>query len=243
MKLLRHLFPRLTAAVLAIAASLHAQTIAVDPATYAPNWPEGQRNIPFVFNKDTGALVVEGGAGGGGGGGSITFSNPQSVRFSNGSAWIDTLPITVATLPLPTGAATAANQISGGPQTGSGVVTATTQRVVLASDGPGVATLTTIAANSLKLPTTTTETHVSVTTAATGTNYTAFASQACLLLDIVNTSGTDIEVTRGGTGVAIRVPNNSARMFGAITNASQLSVRRADTSNTQVAVTAVAITP
>jgi hypothetical protein len=94
-----------------------------------------------------------------------------------------------------------------------------------------------------KLPITTSETHVSVTTAATGTNYTAFASQACLLLDIVNTTGTDIEVTRGGTGVAIRVPNNSARMFGAITNASQLSVRRVDTSNTQVAVTAVAITP
>lgn len=118
-----------------------------------------------------------------------------------------------------------------------------TNGATAAAQATANATLTTIAANSLKLPTTTTETHVSVTTAATGTNYTAFASQACLLLDIVNTSGTDIEVTRGGTGVAIRMPNNSARMFGAITNASQLSVRRADTSNTQVAVTAVAVTP
>jgi hypothetical protein len=130
-----------------------------------------------------------------------------------------------------------------GFQFNTGTVTASTLRVTLATDGPGITQLNTIAANSLKIPTTTTETHMSVSTAATGTNYTAFGSQACLLLDVVNTSGTDIEVTRGGTGVAIRLPNNSARMFGAITNASQLSVRRVDTSNTQVAVTAVAITP
>lgn len=164
----------------------------VDPAAL-PSYELGRATGPGnSYDFGTGALLVKG---------------------------VATQPVSAASLPLPTGAATAANQATSN------------------------ATLATIATNSLKLPTTTAETHVSVQTAAVGTNYTAFAAQACLLLDIVNTSGTDIEITRGGTGVAIRVPNNSARMFGAITNANQLSVRRVDTSNTQVAVTAVAITP
>lgn len=61
-----------------------------------------------------------------------------------GTFWQATQPVSAASLPLPTGAATAANQISGGPQTGAGVVTATTQRVTLASDGPEVTNSTAI---------------------------------------------------------------------------------------------------
>lgn len=55
---------------------------------------------------------------------------------------------TVSSSALPTGAATSANQVSGGPQTGSGVVTGTTQRVTLATDGPAVTNIAAIAANT-----------------------------------------------------------------------------------------------
>ena len=63
-----------------------------------------------------------------------------------------TQPISATALPLPTGAATAANQISGGPQLGSGVVTSTTQRVTLATDGPEVTNSTAIKNNTANIP-------------------------------------------------------------------------------------------
>lgn len=55
-----HLFRRLftLAAALLAAAPLVAQTIAVDPESYAPAWPDLQRNVPFAFDKDTGALFT-----------------------------------------------------------------------------------------------------------------------------------------------------------------------------------------
>lgn len=89
----------------------------------------------------------------------------------------------------------------------------------------------------------TTVTIVSLTTSATGTTYTAFGSQACEQLDIVNTAvaAVDIEVRRGGSGYTIVVPAGSSRMFVGIANASDLQVRRLDQSNTQVTFTAEAI--
>ncbi len=84
---------------------------------------------------------------------------------------------------------------------------------------------------------------VSLQTNATGTTYNAFASQACSSLDIVNTNplAVDLEVRRGASGSTIIVPAGSSRMFVGITNASDLQVRRQDTSNTQVTFTAEAI--
>ena len=65
------------------------------------------------------------------------------------SAWATYQPtITVSSSALPTGAATSANQVSGGPQTGSGIVTGTTQRVTLATDGPAATNIAAIAANT-----------------------------------------------------------------------------------------------
>lgn len=89
----------------------------------------------------------------------------------------------------------------------------------------------------------TTVTIVSLQTAATGTSYTAFGSQACEQLDIVNTapSAVDLEVRRGATGNTIIVPGGSSRMFVGLSNASDLQVRRQDTSNTQITVTGEAI--
>jgi hypothetical protein len=84
---------------------------------------------------------------------------------------------------------------------------------------------------------------VSLQTNATGSTYNAFASQACTMLDIVNTApaAVDLEVRRGGSGNTITVPAGSSRMFIGIANASDLQVRRLDQSNTQVTFTAEAI--
>lgn len=89
----------------------------------------------------------------------------------------------------------------------------------------------------------TTVTIVSLQTNATGTTYNAFASQACEQLDIVNTQfgAVDLEVRRGASGNTIIVPGGSSRMFIGITDASDLQVRRRDTSNTQVTFTGEAI--
>ena len=80
--------------------------------------------------------------------------------------------------------------------------------------------------------------HLSVTTAATGTNYTAFGSQPCKQLTISNQSGTTIEVRQGGAGVAFQIPTAAFYTFFGITNANQLDVRRVDTGSAQVTVTA-----
>lgn len=89
----------------------------------------------------------------------------------------------------------------------------------------------------------TTVTIVSLQTNVVGTTYNAFASQACEMLDIVNTAlnAVDLEVRRGGSGATIIVPAGSSRMFIGLSNASGLQVRRRDTSNAQVTFTAEAV--
>ena len=82
---------------------------------------------------------------------------------------------------------------------------------------------------------------LSLTTAATGTNYTAFSSQTCQSLDIVNSSSVAIEYRRGATGNAMTILSGSSRLVVGITNANQIDVRRVDTSNTQITIPAEAI--
>ena len=91
------------------------------------------------------------------------------------------------------------------------------------------------------IPVATTVTIVSAQTNSTGTNWTAYASQVCDALDIVNNSGTAIEYRRDGAGSAIPIPDGSARLVVGISNADEIEIRRVDTSNTQVTVTAEAI--
>jgi|GEM_PF-3252944 hypothetical protein len=91
------------------------------------------------------------------------------------------------------------------------------------------------------LPVATSATIMSVTTAAVGANWTAFAAQACTSLDLVNNSGTTIEYRRGAAGVGMPIPTGSARMIIGITNANQIQVRRTDLSATQVTVQAEAL--
>lgn len=84
---------------------------------------------------------------------------------------------------------------------------------------------------------------VALTTSATGATYTAFASQACEQLDLVNTApaAVDLEIRRGGSGNTIIVPAGSSRMFVGLSNANDLQVRRFDQSNTQITFTGEAI--
>lgn len=83
---------------------------------------------------------------------------------------------------------------------------------------------------------------MSATTSATGATYVAFSSQACTIIDIDNRTTVQIEVQKDGAGVAVLIPVGTVRSFSGITNANQLAIRRVDQSNTQVSVTAEAIT-
>lgn len=74
----------------------------------------------------------------------------------------------------------------------------------------------------------------SVTTANPGSGWTAFDPAACVGLDIVNASGVDIEYRRGGAGSSFQLLDGMSRFIEGITDASDISVRRIDQSNTQV---------
>ena len=83
---------------------------------------------------------------------------------------------------------------------------------------------------------------MSVTTAATGTNWTAFSSQACNALDLVNTSAVSIDYRRGGAGSAMTLLSGTSRLIVGISNANSIEVKRTDSSNTTVTIPAEAIT-
>lgn len=89
-----------------------------------------------------------------------------------------------------------------------------------------------------QVPSFTTSGNISAQTSATGANFVAFGSQLCKKLTISNQTGTTIEVRQNGTGVAFQIPTGNFYIFTGITNANQLSIRRSDSSNTQVTVTA-----
>jgi hypothetical protein len=100
------------------------------------------------------------------------------------------------------------------------------------------ATITSITNPVTVIPAMSSAGHTSVQTAATGTNWTAFASQACKQLTISNQTGTTIEFRQGATGVGFQVPTGSFYTFFGLSNANSIDARRVDTSNTQVTVTA-----
>jgi hypothetical protein len=116
------------------------------------------------------------------------------------------------------------------------------QRVKLDVGGDGATSPVTKAAPlPASLPLAASAAIMSVTTAATGANWTAFSSQACNALDIVNTASVAIEYRRGGTGNAMTILSGSARLVIGIANANEVDVRRVDQSNTQVTIPAEAV--
>jgi hypothetical protein len=130
--------------------------------------------------------------------------------------------VNVDNLPLPAGAATSELQATGNTSLGS------INTKIPALDSSRVPVIPSMAGGG----------NIAVTTAATGTNFTAFASQACKQLTISNQSGTVVEVRQGATGVALQIPTGAFYTFFGISNANQLDVRRTDVSNTQITLTA-----
>ena len=128
----------------------------------------------------------------------------------------------VQTQALPTGAATAENQTTG-------------NSLLSSIDGK---TPTLDNSKQPVIPSMTSSGNLSVTTAATGTNWTAFASQALKQLTVSNQTGTNIEFRQGGAGVGLIIPAGAIFTFFGITNANQIEARRTDTSNSQVTITA-----
>jgi hypothetical protein len=116
------------------------------------------------------------------------------------------------------------------------------QRVKISEGADGSATDVS-AANPMpsSVPGAVSATILSLTTAATGSNYTAFAITTCQSLDIVNTSSVAIEYRRGGAGNAMTILSGSSRLVVGITNANEIDVRRVDQSNTQITIPAEAI--
>lgn len=100
--------------------------------------------------------------------------------------------------------------------------------VVIASDQSAIPVVPTMSSGG----------NLSATTAATGTNWTAFGSQALRQLTISNQTGATLEFRQGGAGVGFQVPTANFYTFFGLTNANQIEVRRVDTTNTQVTVTA-----
>jgi len=81
---------------------------------------------------------------------------------------------------------------------------------------------------------------LTVTTAATGTNWTAFPAQDLRSLNVTNTSGVTLLARIVGTTTSIVLLSAASRVFDTITDASQLEVKRQDDSNTQVSTFAEA---
>lgn len=80
--------------------------------------------------------------------------------------------------------------------------------------------------------------NLNVTTAGTGTTWTALAAQTCKQVTIANNTGTAVEVRQDAGGVGFPVFDATYYTFYGLSDASQIQIRRVDTSNTQVVVNA-----
>jgi hypothetical protein len=79
----------------------------------------------------------------------------------------------------------------------------------------------------------------SVQTSATGTNFVTFPAYVCDGVHVINNTGTTLAFKRGSDSATFELPTGSGYSFYGITNANQLSVKRADDSNTQVTIKSI----
>lgn len=79
---------------------------------------------------------------------------------------------------------------------------------------------------------------VKVQTAATGSNWTAWASHVCKAMRVHNPNTVDVDIRRGTGGDEVTVPAGSVRTFWGVNDSAQLYARRTDQSGTQVYVQA-----
>ena len=73
-------------------------------------------------------------------------------------------------------------------------------------------------------------------TSASGATYVVLASVVCRVVTITNNTGVVIDVQRDGAGTAFPLPASTSKSFVVRANANELSIKRDDSSNTQVTV-------
>lgn len=78
--------------------------------------------------------------------------------------------------------------------------------------------------------------NLSINTAAIGTDFVPFPDQPCNILGVLNTTGTTIVIRQDNAGAALPLRDGQHFSFNGIRNASQISVRRADSGTTPVTV-------
>jgi hypothetical protein len=101
--------------------------------------------------------------------------------------------------------------------------------------GEGIFMMGKNAANkSAVMPVSSASGYGSVQTANPGTNFTALSQQVAGSVTIINNTGTTLEISKDGGTTKIQLPTAASFCVNFITDANQVSVRRADTSNTQV---------
>jgi hypothetical protein len=101
--------------------------------------------------------------------------------------------------------------------------------------GEGIFMMGKNAANkSAVMPVSSASGYGSVQTSATGANFVALSQQVAGSVTIINNTGTTLEVSKDGGTTKIQLPTAASFCVNFITDANQVSVRRADTSNTQV---------
>jgi hypothetical protein len=101
--------------------------------------------------------------------------------------------------------------------------------------GEGIFMMGKNAANkSAVMPVSSASGYGSVQTSATGANFTALSQQVAGSVTIINNTGTTLEISKDGGTTKIQLPTAASFCVNFITDANQVSVRRADTSNTQV---------
>lgn len=78
-----------------------------------------------------------------------------------------------------------------------------------------------------------------VQTAAAGATYTALPNRRCRVVTLRNDTETDIQIRRAGTtDDPYTLPDSAVEPFPVVSNANEIEVRRADSDDTQVTLTA-----
>lgn len=128
--------------------------------------------------------------------------------------------------------------VTGLPSSGGGVLPTQLPETLGTKTAVGSLSVTPASDANVARESYSTVTIVALATAGSGTGYVTFGSLACTSLDIINNTGTDIEVRRGGAGSTLIIRDGYSRLMQGISNANAIQLRRKDLSVTPVTVSA-----
>ena len=83
---------------------------------------------------------------------------------------------------------------------------------------------------------------VTTQTSVSGTAYVAITSGAATRITVLNQTGVEISLAKGGTGAEIRLPDQAEITLPVLSNANEWSVKRTDSGTVRVNVTTLRIT-